>query len=249
MLQDKSNMLKVTVGIVTFNAAKTLELTLQSIICQTYRNIEIIVIDGGSNDGTQNILSRYKNIITYWHSKKDKGIYDAMNMVSDRSQGDFLIFLGCDDTFYNDTVIEDFVSKTKVDYKKVYYGDVFLLNEKRRYDGSFSSYKLALRGLSHQAIFYPKCLYKKFKYDLKYRYWADYYLNIFLWGRYGAFQRMELLVANFNQDGQGSTNVDQLFLDDKLKHVFECLGILPASLVLLQRIKQKIFGNALTILK
>ncbi|WP_282638531.1 glycosyltransferase family 2 protein [Sphingobacterium thalpophilum] len=249
MSQNQSNILKVTVGIVTFNAAKTLESTLQSIVNQTYRNIEIVVIDGGSTDGTQSILTKYDEVIHYWHSKKDKGIYDAMNMVTTYSQGDFLIFLGCDDTFYTPTVIEEFVAQAQADSRKVYYGDVFFLGDQRRYDGVFSSYKLALRGLSHQSIFYPKHLYKKEQYNLKYRYWADYYLNILLWGNYGAFQRIELIVANFNQDGQGSINVDQPFLDDKLNHVFKSLGILPALLVFLQRIKQKIFGNRMTLLK
>ena len=96
----------ITVVTVVFNGEQFLEETILSVMNQTYENIEYIIIDGGSTDGTLNIIKKYENSIDYWVSEYDRGIYDAMNKGIALSQGDFIGFLNADD-LYNLEVIEE----------------------------------------------------------------------------------------------------------------------------------------------
>lgn len=87
----------VSIITVVLNAAKTIEETIQSVLTQTYPNIEYIVIDGGSNDGTLEIIRRHEKDIDYWCSEKDSGIYDAMNKGIALAQGEYVGMLNADD--------------------------------------------------------------------------------------------------------------------------------------------------------
>jgi len=89
----------ITVITVTFNAAKTLKQTILSVINQGYSNVEFIVIDGGSKDGTLEILQQFEHAIDYWVSEPDNGIFDAWNKGVSLSSGDWIAFLGADDVY------------------------------------------------------------------------------------------------------------------------------------------------------
>lgn len=102
-------MFKISIIIATYNSAKTLRQTLESIACQTYSNIEVIVVDGLSNDNTIEIVNEYKNIVTRVVSENDKGIYDAFNKGIILSTGDYIAFIGSDDSYCNKNVIADIV--------------------------------------------------------------------------------------------------------------------------------------------
>ena len=97
--------LRISVITVCLNASKTIEQTILSIINQTYDNIEYIIIDGVSTDGTLDIIKKYESKISLCQSEPDNGIYDAMNKGLKLATGDFLIFMGADDVFYNENVI------------------------------------------------------------------------------------------------------------------------------------------------
>ena len=88
---------KISVIIVTYNSEKDLENAIQSYILQDYENKELIIIDGKSIDGTVDIIKKYSGYIAYWCSEPDKGIYDAMNKGWHRANGDYILYLGCDD--------------------------------------------------------------------------------------------------------------------------------------------------------
>jgi len=87
----------ITIITVVYNGEKYLEETIKSVINQTYPNVEYIIIDGGSTDGTLDIIKKYEDYIDYWVSEKDKGIYDAMNKGILVSNGKYLLFLNADD--------------------------------------------------------------------------------------------------------------------------------------------------------
>lgn len=87
----------ITIVTATYNSEKYLEETIQSVLAQTYDNIEYLIIDGGSTDGTLDILKNYDDKINYWISEKDSGIYDAWNKAIQLSHGDWVAFLGSDD--------------------------------------------------------------------------------------------------------------------------------------------------------
>jgi len=97
--QSQPNKPVISVVTVVFNGEKFLEDTIQSVINQTYDNVEYIIIDGGSTDGTLDIIKKYVNQIDYWVSEKDEGIYDAWNKAVSVLSGVWVSFLGADDTY------------------------------------------------------------------------------------------------------------------------------------------------------
>lgn len=99
----------VTIITVVFNGAKTVEQTIRSVLAQTYDNVEYIVVDGGSTDGTLEILRRYEHAIDYWVSEKDQGISDAFNKGIALSTGEYHTILNADD-WYDRTAISDLVA-------------------------------------------------------------------------------------------------------------------------------------------
>ena len=101
----------ITVVTVVFNGEATLEQTIQSVVNQTYDNVEYIIVDGGSKDRTLDIIKKYEDRIDYWQSEPDKGIYDAMNKGIELANGDWINFMNSGDSFYNECVI-----------KNIYYG-------------------------------------------------------------------------------------------------------------------------------
>lgn len=165
----------VTVIVVVFNREKDIERCLESVVLQSHANMEIIVIDGGSTDRTLEYIKRYEDRIDYWHSGADSGIYDAMNKGIERAGGDWIYFLGADDTLLCD------IGKTAAylkDSETIYYGNVFLRNANQFYDGEFTAYKLARRNICQQAIFYPKTVFQRYKFNLAYPILADWELNM-----------------------------------------------------------------------
>jgi len=101
---------KLSIITVTYNSEKYLEQTIQSIANQTYRNKEYIIIDGGSTDGTLNIIKKYENKISYWISESDNGIADAMNKGLKVAAGDYVLFIHSDDYLIDPTVLEKSVT-------------------------------------------------------------------------------------------------------------------------------------------
>lgn len=191
----------ITIVTVVFNAAHYLEQAILSIIKQKYENIEYIVIDGGSNDGTLAIINKYEKEIDYWVSEKDDGIYDAMNKALSVANGDWLIFIGADDELLVD--IEILVTKM-MDYRAIYYGDVKIKNTNQLTGGGFSKYKIMQQNICHQSIFYPRYIYTSKPYDTEAGMLADYKYNLELFGEKVNFKYTRMLISLFNDQGQSS---------------------------------------------
>ncbi|MEX8547371.1 MAG: glycosyltransferase family 2 protein [Mucilaginibacter sp.] len=163
---------------VVFNNAKGVERTMLSVLNQTYSNIEYLVIDGKSTDGTLEIIEKYRDRLAVFISEKDAGIYDAMNKGLALAKGDYIIFMNSGDEFYEkDTVKEVFASELGAD---LYYGETEMINEKlqslgqRRHKApanfTWKGFKYGM-SVSHQAVFIRKNLVEP--YDLKYQLSAD----------------------------------------------------------------------------
>ncbi len=170
----------ISIITVVYNGEKFLEKTIQSVINQTYKNIEYIIIDGGSTDGTVDIIKKYEKYISHWVSERDEGIYDAMNKGMEVASGDFATFMNGGDSFYEDGVIESVVEKI-TDREKVYFGRAenisnnspSWLHPDMKYNQKNIQKWLIKQMPNHQAMFFPKCFFKKYKYDLKYKIFAD----------------------------------------------------------------------------
>jgi glycosyltransferase involved in cell wall biosynthesis len=118
------------VSIVTpsFNQAAYLEETIQSVLDQTYKDVEYIIIDGGSTDGSQEIIRKYENKLKYWQSKKDKGFADAINQGWVRASGEFLAYLNSDDLLEKDAAkkaVQAFQDSPDMD---IVYGDTAMID-------------------------------------------------------------------------------------------------------------------------
>lgn len=192
----------ITTVIVTYNCGEIIREAIESILNQSYKNIEIVVVDGNSDDLTQRVLSDYKHKIQVFVSEPDKGVYDAMNKALKLAHGDFLIFLGADDHFISNNILENVVKFMKGP-NVVYYGDVYRNTRNDIYKGKFVKYKLACENICHQSIFYPKAIYKNYEYDLSFPVLADHVYNIRLWDKI-EFVYMPVCISYYNCLGLSS---------------------------------------------
>lgn len=123
----------ISVITVVLNGESYLEKTIQSIINQKYPNIEYIIIDGGSNDKSIDIIKKYDDCIDYWVSESDKGLYDAMNKGLSVSRGKYVIFINSGDMIYNENIFTDIVKVINeikdIDFDFI-YGDTIEMNDK-----------------------------------------------------------------------------------------------------------------------
>jgi len=165
----------ITVITVVYNGVKYLEETILSVINQTYPNVEYIIIDGGSTDGTPDIIKKYEDYIDYWVSEKDKGIYDAMNKGIDLANGEWINFMNAGYKFSNYSTIINTYLNINMNFD-VIYGDVEIDF------GKFTVVKKPLTlekmdlvmTLYHQSCFVKTNLMKQYKFDSKYKIVGDY---------------------------------------------------------------------------
>tara|TARA_R110000772_G_scaffold113092_1_gene217388 strand:+ start:825 stop:1550 length:726 start_codon:yes stop_codon:yes gene_type:complete len=214
----------ISVIIPTYNSSSTLDMALSSIVNQTYRNIEVLIIDGMSTDSTLGIARRYQKehqnvVIT---SARDKGIYDAMNKGVELANGEWIYFMGSDDTFYVDDTLNEFYNICCKSNADIIYGNVYSSRFNGIHDGEFTNSKLTKKNICHQAMFFNKSIFKKKgKFNLKYKAHADWDFNIscFFSNRIKN-QYYDFVVANYADGGFSSLNFDERF--DKIRP-FKCL--------------------------
>ena len=129
MISDNTSVPLVTVVTVVFNCENFIEDTILSVVNQSYRNVEYIVIDGGSTDNTVKVIDRYKSHIHYWVSEYDSGIYDAMNKGMHLAKGDYILFLNAGDTFASSSTLKNILLELQKNPDVLYGEAVFVNNE------------------------------------------------------------------------------------------------------------------------
>lgn len=173
--------LKISVITVALNSAAHIEESIKSVLDQTYTDIEYVVIDGGSTDGTVDIVERYGQSVDYFVSEPDKGLYDAMNKGIKAATGDVLFFLNSDDTFRDERVVEDvaraFNENPGVDM--VFGNQIFDFGEGGRKvkKQQFKDIRkrLAWTNIQHQTLFARKEVFERVGgFSLEYRIVSDY---------------------------------------------------------------------------
>lgn len=201
----------ISIITVCFNAEKEIENTILSVINQTYINIEYIIIDGGSTDGTVSIIKKYEKNISYWVSETDKGIYDAMNKGIRKANGEWLCFMNAGDIFTNNAVITETFKQNFDTNIKVLYGDCISKD-------NIKSIIVKAKKLSNFYKQMPFCHQASFLrneglfYDTQYKIAADYKLYREIYQKYGSksFLYLNLIIAVFDSSGISSTNVKLL---------------------------------------
>lgn len=228
---------------VCYNASATIRETIASVLGQTYQELEYIVVDGKSLDGTVEILQSITDKRLTFVSEKDSGIYDAMNKGLKMAGGDYLIFLGADDTFYGENTLERVAAKL-TDGNDVVYGDVILKKRQRLYNGAFTRWTWGHRNISHQCIFYPKSVYTRYQYNEMFKSVADWDYNLRLLIDGIRFTYIGETICNFNDnDGLSSNSKDHAFLKVRRKMVCRAVGVLPYCWGILQRAKRRLLNE------
>ena len=201
--QSQKNQPLITVVTVVRNGEKTLEETILSVINQTYKNIEYIIIDGTSTDGTLDIIKKYEDKIDYWISEPDKGIYDAMNKGIDLAKGDYIALLNSDDWYELDTC-EIVVGKINSIRADIYHGMARVIDERNNkiiFVYGYDIYAISQNMIPHPTCFVSRDIYLKFKYDINYKSASDYDFMIKAYKSNVNFYFIEKIMVNFRMGG------------------------------------------------
>ena len=197
----------ISVITVVYNGANYLEQAITSVINQDYDNIEYIIIDGGSSDGTLEIVRKYEERVDYWISESDNGIYDAMNKGIRLSSGELIGLLNSDDWYEQGALRRVADAYTSLTENKMIVGDTFIIQEEMGIRYRVISNQNFWRGLPfpHQALFVPKAVYQNVGiYDLRYRLSSDYDFLLRCVSAGVALHHLEYVLVNYRLAGQSN---------------------------------------------
>ena len=207
-------MQEILVSILTpcYNSIKTIEKTLQCIEKQTYKNIEYIIVDGGSTDGTLELIEQYRSKLPEKFtliSEKDHGIYDAMNKGIGLASGQLIGIVNSDDWYEDDTIEQVVRHYQGNEYEVVYGMQRTYLNGKEKATFIYHHDFLSDQMITHPTCFVTRAAYKKLGvFDLKYRSAADYDLMLrFYESGKVVFTPIYRVLSNFQLGGMSSSQV------------------------------------------
>jgi glycosyltransferase involved in cell wall biosynthesis len=224
----KTSVKQPLISIITavYNGDKYLEQTIQSIINQTYENIEYIIIDGGSTDGTLDIIKKYEDKINYWVSEKDKGISDAFNKGVKIANGDYINFQGDGDGFVSSDALEkvfqdinlteDIFVSARIKRVDVDGYELFV----SKYMDKFNPKTLLFRmSMPHQGLFTHRNYFKKYGlFDVNNTFCMDYDHLLRSYNNFPKVVTKDIIVAKWRADGLGNGRTLEIFKEyDKIK--------------------------------
>lgn len=195
--------MKITIITINYNNVNGLKETVKSVLSQSYEKKEYIIIDGGSTDGSKELLDSYTNNFYYWISEKDKGLYDAMNKGIKKSTGDYIIFMNSGDIFFDENVLSD-IFKTKSFNEDIIYGNtIYKYGDKGilRYARSLKIMNEELP-FCHQSTFIKGDLMRNVLYDeVNYKLIADYDFFYKCWKNEKTFIHVNKIISIYDTTG------------------------------------------------
>ena len=234
--------IKISIITVVWNDKVGLEKTIKSIINQTYENIELIIIDGFSTDGSINVIKKYENHINYWISEKDKGIYDAMNKGIDVATGTWLNFMNAGDIFVDKNVLNK-INFSKNNNMVLLYGNK-IQNNKIVYPLDIKKLEIGEIHANHQSMFFnQKILKDDLSYKLKYKIYGDYELVNKIYLKYPyLIKYINILIADFEGGGVSSLPSIQK-RKDKYRIIIKYYGYIGFIKAIFYRLGKNNFEN------
>lgn len=210
-MSDIERNLSFSIVTVVYNGEKEIERTIESCLSQDYKNMEYIIIDGASKDRTKEIVNKYHDRISIFISEPDNGIYDAMNKAIKLSKCEWMIFMNCGDTFYNNQVLTDVAAALIKNSGKP---DIIYGNTLFRYKSFFlKSIPLPISRMEkemvfcHQSSFVRSEIAKENMFDLQFKFAADYIMMQRLFFQNREFFYLDMYISVFNQiDGSSIKN-------------------------------------------
>ena len=196
-----------TIIIPTFNSAKTVQKTIESVLMQSFTSYEVLVIDGCSTDNTLALVKAFNSAFLHLYSEHDKGVYDAMNKGIAKAAGEWIYFLGSDDYLLNPRVLqtlqEHIAGMADID---MVYGDVESSVKHMVFKGAYNLERLNSQNICHQAMFFRRQLFSIMgSFNLRYKILSDWHFNIRLFSQYAHRTRyINVPVAFFTAGGVSS---------------------------------------------
>lgn len=217
---------KISVITISYNNREGLEKTLKSVTSQDYKDFEYIVIDGGSNDGSKEILEKYSDKISYWVSEPDKGIYNAMNKGIEAANGEYLLFLNSGDKFYTENSIS--ISSEYLKNEDLVYFDLEIVENEtssyiKKYPSELSLYYFYYEALPHPATFIKKSAFERFGlYDENLKIVSDWkWFMLSICTHQCTFKHIDKILSTFYLDGISSNKENQEKISKERNLVFE----------------------------
>lgn len=210
-----------TVVTVCYDCRQMIESTIKSVNLQDRSLYEYIIVDGKSQDGTLDVINKFKEHIDLIISEPDKGIYDAMNKGIANATGKYIIFMNAGDSFFSADVLQKVAEQMNQD-SDVVFGDKSDVRDGVRYRVKARPFYEHMplhqeMGFNHQCVFVKLDAARKFPFDLKYRLAADYDMIIKIYKDGGRFQQLDMIIANFDLTGASNKN--------RIIHMYERLCI------------------------
>lgn len=197
---------KISIITVCYNSEPTIERAIKSVILQDYPSIEYIVIDGGSMDGTVDIIKKYAKNISYWESEADRGIYDAMNKGINHATGEIVAFLNSDD-WYPENIFPEIARQFMSDEMQILCGEMYVhqSGHVERWHIKEKKMKQQLRirmGFSHPAMFVRRSLFEEYgNFDTQYQIAADYDWLLRMYDNHVSIAVTDKVLCNFSYGG------------------------------------------------
>lgn len=233
-------MQKISIVTVCYNAAATIGETIESVLGQTYPNVEYIIIDGGSTDGSVDIIKQYADRLAYWVSEPDNGIYDAMNKGIAVATGEFINFMNAGDKYYDDKVIQDVFSRPYSDHSAVIYGKTLMHYPWGKYIVSPRNFPNC-----HQSTFIRLSIHKDRPFDLSYKISADFHFFLSI---YKSSPQSFVLYHNVIAIYDHTNGISSQYSDTHLSEVERVMGKRQMNFRIKRMIKKFIPHNLYNII-
>ena len=200
--------MKLSIITINYNNLAGLKKTIDSVVSQTIKDYEWIVIDGGSTDGSKELLEQYQSHFAFWCSEPDKGIYNAINKGISHATGDYVQFLNSGDWIYESNTLEK--AFTQIDSRyDIYYGDMVQVNDGEKlnpitYPDELGFFFFPYNNICHQATFYRRTLFENNPYDETFSIVSDWAMNIKLLFEGCTFKHLNQNIVYYDNRGRSS---------------------------------------------
>jgi glycosyltransferase involved in cell wall biosynthesis len=214
------NNIKVSIITPSFNSVRTIEKTILSVLEQDYDNLEFIIIDGGSTDGTVDIIKKHQDKIHYWISGPDKGISDAFNKGLSVATGDYINFQGADDYLLQNNVISLMMANIDPEKDLLVCGRIERIKDTQEREivfktsANFSGKRSLLfrMSLPHQALFTNKKFFEKYStFDVNNKFCMDYEMILRAYKNFPEVVMKDVFVSAWREGGVGKDKTLEIF--------------------------------------
>lgn len=248
----QNSQILVSIVTIVYNGVMELERTIKSVLNQTYPNIEYIVIDGGSKDGSIDLIKKYNLKLAYWISEPDEGISDAFNKGIASAKGELIGMINCGDYYEPDAVeamVNSYDRNQLSDNYFVFHGKIRMFNDHR--SKVYAPFKLESftyqMPIWHPTIFVNRKVYLDFKYDKTFKVAMDYELFSRVFKKGGEFIYLETLITNMNTAGLSNHNAIKGFKEVMIASKYNLkISFIKSYYYFIYRV---LLNKALTVLK